>query len=58
MLRMNSVRKKRTDKTVVKEHIVLAAAKAFAKANGLEKPFISFYKMTAYWQPFEEGDAV
>ena len=30
MLRMNSVRKKRTDKTVVKEHIVLAAAKAFA----------------------------
>ena len=35
-----------------------AAAKAFAKANGLEKPFISFYKMTAYWQPLEEGDAV
>ena len=31
MLRMNSVRKKRTDKTVVKEHIVLAAAKAFAQ---------------------------
>lgn len=33
-------------------------ARAFAKANGLEKPFISFYKMTACWQPFEEGDAV
>lgn len=33
-------------------------ARAFAKANGLEKPFIFFYKMTAYWQPFEEGDAV
>ena len=31
MLRMNSVRKKRTDKTVVKEHIVLAAAKSFAQ---------------------------
>lgn len=31
MLRMNSVRKKRTDKTVVKEHVVLAAAKAFAQ---------------------------
>ena len=28
---MNSVRKKRTDKTVVKEHIVLAAAKAFTQ---------------------------
>ncbi|MZV95863.1 TetR/AcrR family transcriptional regulator, partial [Escherichia coli] len=28
---MNSVRKKRMDKTVVKEHIVLAAAKSFAQ---------------------------
>lgn len=35
-----------------------ASARTFAKANGLEKPFISFYKMAAYWQPCEGGDAV
>ena len=31
MLRMNSIKRKRTDKTAVKEHIVLAASKAFTQ---------------------------
>lgn len=30
-------------------------ARSFAEANGLEKPFISFFKMDVYWQPLDGG---
>lgn len=30
-------------------------ARSFAEANGLEKPFISFFKMDVCWQPLDGG---
>lgn len=31
------------------------AKRSFAEANGLEKPFISFFKMDVCWQPLDGG---
>lgn len=32
-------------------------ARSFAEANGLEKPFISFFKMDVCWQPLDGGSS-